>query len=205
MRILVADDTGDLPSSSSYELHQMPHESGVSYARNFLLKQVTSKYFVACDDDFIFTSDTKLEKLEAILDDCPAVSIAGGRCMDFGNALRPGPSNQRLVDGILVRTFLPEQAAPIECNMTSQFFMGRLDFFKANDVKWDERLKIGNEHECFFHTFPGRVLVDNSVRCDHYPKQILLADRDMHLVKQHYGFDIQYNYGAINGRTHTQA
>ncbi len=152
-------------------------------------------YFVYCDDDYVFTESTKLEKLEGLLNSNPSVSIAGGRCVDFGNALRPGPSMLNVKNGTMTRKFLPETDDDVGCDMTSQFFMGRTKFFQANDVRWDERLGLKGEHEMFFWTFPGKVVVSNTTTCNHYPSPRKAHNYD--LVKEIYGFDIEYDYSNL--------
>ena len=45
------------------------HLQGWFAGRNLAISQVTTKYLVWVDDDFIFTKDTKLEKLLTVLED----------------------------------------------------------------------------------------------------------------------------------------
>ncbi len=158
-RVLVADDSPEPVECADCEMYRLPTNSGTSFGRNFLVNKVRSDYFLTCDDDFVFTEQTDIHKLSAHLDAHTDVSIAGGRVMDFGNALRPGPSNFVVKDGKHFRKFLPENGNLTKCEITSQFFAGRTSFFRSNNVRWDERLKVCADHIPFFWTFPGKVEV----------------------------------------------
>lgn len=68
--IVIADDTKDpKPVSGPYIEHYiMPFGKGWFAGRNLAVSQVTTKYVLWLDDDFIFTSSTKLEKMVDILE-----------------------------------------------------------------------------------------------------------------------------------------
>ncbi|XP_002741266.1 beta-1,4 N-acetylgalactosaminyltransferase 2-like [Saccoglossus kowalevskii] len=63
MTIIVADDseTPQKINGSNIKHYIMPHAEGASAGRNLALSQVRTKYFLYCDDDFVFTNGTKLE------------------------------------------------------------------------------------------------------------------------------------------------
>src|SRR4029078_9666951 len=60
----------------------MPHDSGVCECRNELVRRTTTKYLFLCDDDLIFTRDTYLSGVHAILAGDPEIGIVGGRWID---------------------------------------------------------------------------------------------------------------------------
>ncbi|XP_051518190.1 beta-1,4 N-acetylgalactosaminyltransferase 1-like isoform X2 [Myxocyprinus asiaticus] len=68
--IVIADDTKDpKPVTGPYIEHYiMPFGKGWFAGRNLAVSQVTTKYVLWVDDDFIFTSNTKLEKMVDILE-----------------------------------------------------------------------------------------------------------------------------------------
>ncbi|KAK9954156.1 hypothetical protein ABG768_016251 [Culter alburnus] len=68
--IVIADDTKEpKPVTGPYIEHYiMPYGKGWFAGRNLAVSQVTTKYVLWVDDDFIFTSNTKLEKMLDILE-----------------------------------------------------------------------------------------------------------------------------------------
>ncbi|XP_002741438.1 beta-1,4 N-acetylgalactosaminyltransferase 1-like [Saccoglossus kowalevskii] len=80
MTVLVADDsehprTIDAPNVKQYI---MPFAEGWFAGRNLLLSQLTTKYFVWVDDDYIFTENTKLENfLEKLEDTNTKLDVVG--------------------------------------------------------------------------------------------------------------------------------
>lgn len=68
IRILVADDSRshyreDGGEEDGIKWLNMPFDSGVSAGRNLILDQVETPFIMVLDDDFIFTSKTRLEYL----------------------------------------------------------------------------------------------------------------------------------------------
>uniref|UniRef100_H3DAS0 Beta-1,4 N-acetylgalactosaminyltransferase n=1 Tax=Tetraodon nigroviridis TaxID=99883 RepID=H3DAS0_TETNG len=68
--IVIADDSESPKSISgpNIEHYIMPFGKGWFAGRNLAVSQVTTKYLLWVDDDFIFTADTKLEKLVEVLE-----------------------------------------------------------------------------------------------------------------------------------------
>ncbi|XP_054639780.1 beta-1,4 N-acetylgalactosaminyltransferase 1 isoform X2 [Dunckerocampus dactyliophorus] len=68
--IIIADDNKDPQTISGpyIEHYTMPFGKGWFAGRNLAVSQVTTKYVLWADDDFIFTSKTKLEKLVDVLE-----------------------------------------------------------------------------------------------------------------------------------------
>src|SRR5271156_5678760 len=59
--IIVADDSS-APVTFDHAgiiVHRLPFDSGVGKGRNFLVSQVRSPYLLMCDDDHVFTRETK--------------------------------------------------------------------------------------------------------------------------------------------------
>ncbi|KAI7794220.1 beta-1,4 N-acetylgalactosaminyltransferase 1a [Triplophysa rosa] len=78
--IVIADDTKDpKPVKGPYiEHYLMPFGKGWFAGRNLAVSQVTTKYVLWVDDDFIFTSNTKLEKMVDILERTTLDLVGGG-------------------------------------------------------------------------------------------------------------------------------
>ncbi|XP_053499268.1 beta-1,4 N-acetylgalactosaminyltransferase 1-like isoform X2 [Ictalurus furcatus] len=77
--IVIADDSEHpKPVTGPYiEHYTMPFKKGWFAGRNLAVSQVTTKYVLWVDDDFIFTSDTKLEKMVDVLE-CTNLDLVGG-------------------------------------------------------------------------------------------------------------------------------
>nr|XP_055044689.1 beta-1,4 N-acetylgalactosaminyltransferase 1a isoform X1 [Misgurnus anguillicaudatus] len=77
--IVIADDTKDpKPVKGPYiEHYLMPFGKGWFAGRNLAVSQVATKYVLWVDDDFIFTSNTKLEKMVDILE-TTTLDLVGG-------------------------------------------------------------------------------------------------------------------------------
>ncbi|KAM9444607.1 beta-1,4 N-acetylgalactosaminyltransferase 1-like [Clarias gariepinus] len=68
--IIIADDSEHpKPVTGPYiEHYTMPFKKGWFAGRNLAVSQVTTKYVLWADDDFIFTSNTRLEKMVDVLE-----------------------------------------------------------------------------------------------------------------------------------------
>ncbi|KAM4691929.1 beta-1,4 N-acetylgalactosaminyltransferase 2 [Rhinophrynus dorsalis] len=83
IKVIVADDN-EVPEKiedEHVEQYIMPYAKGWFAGRNLAVSQVTTKYFLWVDDDFLFTGDTKIEKLVDVLEgtdlDLVGGSVAG--------------------------------------------------------------------------------------------------------------------------------
>ncbi|KAG9269748.1 beta-1,4 N-acetylgalactosaminyltransferase 1-like [Astyanax mexicanus] len=77
--IIIADDSEHpQPVTGPYiEHYTMPFGKGWFAGRNLAISQVTTKYVLWVDDDFIFTSNTKLEKMVEVLEST-TLDLVGG-------------------------------------------------------------------------------------------------------------------------------
>ncbi|XP_053096844.1 beta-1,4 N-acetylgalactosaminyltransferase 1-like isoform X2 [Pangasianodon hypophthalmus] len=77
--IVIADDSEHpKPVTGPYIEHYiMPYRKGWFAGRNLAVSQVTTKYVLWVDDDFIFTSNTKLEKMVDVLEST-SLDLVGG-------------------------------------------------------------------------------------------------------------------------------
>ncbi|XP_043392676.1 beta-1,4 N-acetylgalactosaminyltransferase 2 isoform X1 [Chelonia mydas] len=70
IKIIVADDS-EVPEKiidENVEHYTMPFGKGWFAGRNLAISQVTTKYYLWVDDDFLFTENTKIEKLLDVLE-----------------------------------------------------------------------------------------------------------------------------------------
>ncbi|XP_066443487.1 beta-1,4 N-acetylgalactosaminyltransferase 2-like [Eleutherodactylus coqui] len=79
MKVIVADDneTPEKIDGPNVEQYIMPFAKGWFAGRNLAVSQVTTKYFLWVDDDFLFTGDTKIEKLLDVLE-ATDLDLVGG-------------------------------------------------------------------------------------------------------------------------------
>ncbi|XP_068120216.1 beta-1,4 N-acetylgalactosaminyltransferase 2-like isoform X3 [Hyperolius riggenbachi] len=87
IKVIVADDNEKTEKieDSNVEQYIMPYAKGWFAGRNLAVSQVTTKYFLWVDDDFLFTENTKIEKLVDVLEgtdlDLVGGSVAGNHFM----------------------------------------------------------------------------------------------------------------------------
>ncbi|XP_026569492.1 beta-1,4 N-acetylgalactosaminyltransferase 1 isoform X2 [Pseudonaja textilis] len=77
--IIIADDSQDIEHVQGPHIEQyfMPFGKGWFAGRNLAISQVTTKYVLWVDDDFIFTPRTKVEKLVDVLEKT-SLDLVGG-------------------------------------------------------------------------------------------------------------------------------
>lgn len=144
--ILVVDDSEQPLTCSDATIIALPFDSGISKGRNVGVASASTEFVLLMDDDYVFREATQIEKLVAVLERNPAISICAGhvensRCNEFSLAYE---------DGDLI--FRPQ---PISCHLnfdiydvTENFFLGRRADILANP--WDEHLPVAYEHTDFF-------------------------------------------------------
>lgn len=72
-------------------IHQIPFDSGISYAREELRKIVKEPYLMYMQDDFIVTNDTKIYKMLHILKSDPKVGVVCGALISCRKEITPVP------------------------------------------------------------------------------------------------------------------
>ncbi|XP_006093612.1 beta-1,4 N-acetylgalactosaminyltransferase 1 isoform X1 [Myotis lucifugus] len=148
--VIIADDSDkpEIISDPHVEHYLMPFGKGWFAGRNLAVSQVTTKYVLWVDDDFIFTARTQLERLVDVLERTP-LDLVGGAVREisgFATTYRqllsvepgaPGRGNclrQR-------RGFHHELIGFPGCVVTDgvvNFFLARTD--KVREVGFDPRL-----------------------------------------------------------------
>jgi GT2 family glycosyltransferase len=156
LRIVVADDSPDPCPRDDVEYLQLPPDTGVGAGRNALLQHLATPYFLTLDDDYEFTSETRIERLLEIVTQAKA-TIAGGYCARCKQRLfrikyRSQPyfgiienKNGHL---ILSRGYRSRQDGYFLCDIVPQFFVADTAAVRAIGG-WDPRLKT-NDHQEFF-------------------------------------------------------
>uniref|UniRef100_UPI00398E3975 beta-1,4 N-acetylgalactosaminyltransferase 2-like n=1 Tax=Pristiophorus japonicus TaxID=55135 RepID=UPI00398E3975 len=173
MTIIIADDSDITEKVEGPHIEQyiMPFAKGWFAGRNLAASQVTTKYMLWVDEDFLFTKETKLEKLVDVLEntnlDVVGASVDGNR---FQFKMWYEEGNVDDGDCLFSKSgsFHPLDGFP-NCVVTSgavNFFLARTE--KILSVGFDPRL-ARVAHSEFFVDGLGRLLVGscNDVTVSH--------------------------------------
>ncbi|KAM6974282.1 uncharacterized protein LKV04_015920 [Tautogolabrus adspersus] len=177
--IIIADDslvpqniTGD-----NIQQYIMPPAQGWFAGRNLAVSQVTTKYFLWVDDDFVFTENTKIEKLVEIMEAFPELDVLGGTVngnqfyftleYEEGEEMDGGCLNRKSRGSFKSLPGYPH------CSWTSgvvNFFLARTD--AAQKVGFDPKLQRV-AHSEFFMDGLGSLMVAtcNHVSIGHQPRK----------------------------------
>lgn len=177
INIFVVDD-GDTDNKSTYLLQSkerynikynvnkywmLPFDTGISYGRNFVVKQVDTRYIFIMDDDTVFTKYTQLERLIWILEAYQYDLVGCAIPKNFyQRTLIPSLDTDKDQENTRVNMIFYQtnsyNVLPLY-DFVVNIFMARTD--KLKNIKWDEKLKIC-EHEEFFFRNKIRLLMNES-------------------------------------------
>ncbi|XP_061082545.1 beta-1,4 N-acetylgalactosaminyltransferase 2-like isoform X1 [Conger conger] len=173
VKIIIADDSIDPQKVNGENIEQyfMPPAQGWFAGRNLAVSQVTTKYFLWVDDDFLFTDKTKIEKFVEIMESLPELDVVAGsvngNTFPFKLFYEEGDEE----GGCLTRvkgTYQPIPGNP-DCFFASvvvNFFLARTD--SVRKVGFDPLLKrVG--HSEFFMDGLGELLaaICPAINIDH--------------------------------------
>ncbi|XP_047428710.1 beta-1,4 N-acetylgalactosaminyltransferase 2-like [Mugil cephalus] len=178
IKVIIADDSlKPEPITGENVLHYiMPPAQGWFAGRNLAVSQVTTKYFLWVDDDFVFTENTKIEKLVEVMEAVPELDVVGasveGNMFYFSLDYNEGTETD---GGCLDRKSngkfhsLPDYP---QCSLASgvvNFFLARTDAVQR--VGFDPKLKRV-AHSEFFMDGLGSLMVASCghVSIGHQPR-----------------------------------
>ncbi|XP_030590772.1 beta-1,4 N-acetylgalactosaminyltransferase 2-like [Archocentrus centrarchus] len=177
INIIIADDSlePEKITGENIQHYIMPPAQGWFAGRNLAVSQVTTKYFLWVDDDFLFTEKTKIEKLAEVMEAVPELDVVGasvnGNRFPFALVYEEGEENE---GGCLSRKFRKFQPLPgyPQCTVANgvvNFFLARTD--AAQRVGFDPKLQR-QAHSEFFMDGLGTLLVATcgDVVIGHQPK-----------------------------------
>lgn len=144
-------------------LVRVPYDAGVSAARNALVKQISEPYFVLCDDDMFFSSETNFEDAVRLLEARDDIGVVGGKLYEIEDEgiwprhwelyLEYDQRNKMLVTfpiyWMAPRPVEHEHRVFYLCDAVLNFAVFRRAIF-SDRVKWDERFTCNGEHEDFY-------------------------------------------------------
>jgi hypothetical protein len=154
VRIIVGDDSVTAFPRLDVDYVRLPVDIGVAAGRNAMLELVQTPYFLSLDDDFAFTSETRIERLLETLERHDATLVAGDliRCeQKFPWRIR---RNRELSHGLIRREGDSLQLVPghgtsvgeaFACDVAPHFFLARTDVIRDLGG-WFAPLKM-DEHQ----------------------------------------------------------
>lgn len=173
----------------------LAHDSGLSAARNALVKAIGTDYFILADDDFEFPPAIPFEAAIRFLDAHPDFLCVSGdlddvRMVDGVETPitgRPRGSNL-LIDengnGVVVAPISTVGTRTIDfegetfhvCDYVPNWGVFRRSALVDNDFWWDERFKTGGQHLDFFlrakqRAVPLRIAFLYGLKCRHIQRR----------------------------------
>lgn len=152
---------------SNVTVYELPHDCGISYGRNYLVRRVRTPFFVLLDDDFVLDDGSDIERGLEILRERD-LDIVGGFFRNYPT-LRPGLGvvpylARRLLRGVrasnyMGRIALCDDELRVEyrtkdipdfemTDIVHNFFVARTEAVRDR-CPWDDELKV-HEHTPFF-------------------------------------------------------
>lgn len=138
-----------------HRFFRLPYNCGLAYARNYLIKQLsTEPYVLIIDDDFIFTVNTALSKFIDVLEEKENHGICGGNLEGrhhYAGWLSYHPAIQKIfkIDIFSVPQSIQLTASyPYRNRKVSYYYSDSvLNFFLAKkevfqDIQWDDNLPL---------------------------------------------------------------
>ena len=166
----------------SCTLFNVGFDVGVCAMRNEGLERIPDKfrYVLVCEDDIVFTAETKLGALENILEQQGATGIIGcliKRIKPDGIENQDYEANLQIKDDtIYIRRITKPQWKKLGnerffyCGMIPNVFMMRREIWEQ--IKWDERYKTTPEHTDYFlllkYNTDWKVAFTDSVSMEHH-------------------------------------
>jgi len=169
-KVTIADQSKIIKSKfyGSYSIFDLrviplPYDCGVSFARNYLVKNTKLKYKLLLEDDFLFTEDTKVEKLLSLMD---VADIAGGAVYRNGVRLpfefyfkKENETIYQMPDGNEWEYYNGINHKKTGCVLNFALF----NSIVFNDISWYNKLKV-IEHQHFFFRCKNKIVFTNEVK-----------------------------------------
>ena len=170
-----------------HKILNLPFDCGLSYARNFLIKQTIEPYIMIMDNDFLFSKNNNLDAFAQILEDNENIGLVGGKLKQRESYTYNLIYNKKQKNIIYLRTPLINlktqktahrlQYDYFYTELTLNFFLAKREIF--NDILWDNALKLV-EHTDFFMRFKStkwKVV---------YTAQVIAEHQDIHTNSEEY-------------------
>ena len=186
IKIVVADNSKlarpQVPND--VKLIELPPDAGLSACRNALVRDLSTKYLLVAEEDFVFTADTDIERFWKVLEGNSELAVIGGSLSVKGQTIHYA---MRIIEDPCGTIRREDTAAPWQhtdgvlwrqADMVFNFFLARGEVLEL--FPWNEDIKIGAEHFIWFdelkdhwrvgHTPQVTAIHDTDNRSDHYQK-----------------------------------
>jgi len=169
-KVTVADQSKEIDTElyNNWARHDLrvlplPYDCGLSAARNILVKETDLPYKLLLEDDFLFTADTKVEKLLELME---VADIAGGGVYRNGTRLsfefnfkREGDTIYQIPDGDDWTEHKGVHYKRTGCVLNFALFKRSV----FDNIQWNSKLKL-IEHQHFFYRVKNPIVFTNDVK-----------------------------------------
>ena len=167
----------------------LPYDSGLSKGRNVLVDNVSTKYFLLCDDDFIFDGRTNLNFMVMHLESSD-IDILGGMC--FNRTLLIQNKDNELIKTLVklkVRTLKYILLWQMYQNETLRKFVPA---FRQETI-WDFYGNFEFENDiCYISKLADSAYSPPYTRCDYVPNFFMAKTEVLKEKKVFWDEDIKY-------------
>ncbi|MCI0575019.1 MAG: glycosyltransferase [Chloroflexi bacterium] len=199
--VLIADDSQESYQATVLKKYGrwiekyivLPFDSGLSKGRNVLLENVRTKYFVLCDDDFIFDKRADLLFMQQNLEE-GGLDILGG--LYYNRPLLIADQERALLKNLLrgkVRTSWRMILWHIFQNQTLRHGLFKRLFEKEKPWTYYGRFEI-NDHILNLYPLPNSEYRPPYVLCDYIPNFFLARTEALREKNVYWNDEIRY-YG----------
>jgi len=138
----------------------LPFDSGISFGRNAIIKQIKEPYILISDDDVVIRDAESINRMKAVLDSDKTIGLVAAtlkyeRGAYFGNENYAKGIKLELRGQLLARMPVPREVYGtvdgikyVLADQVPNIFLAKRELFR--DVIWDNRIKIEYEHIDFF-------------------------------------------------------
>lgn len=168
---------------------QLPYDCGLSYARNYLVKNTPNKYKLILDDDMVFIGATEIKKFVELMDEFPRVGVVGGMVEQTGVEVhfefdieKRGDTLYQVKDKGQWRDHKGIKYKRTGCVLNFALMRGEM----FNQIGWDNKLKV-TEHMDFYYRMKQsayQIIYTPDVIIDHPPIQRPEGYKDMRQRKE---------------------
>lgn len=159
---------------------RVPYDSGLALSRNLGMLISKEKFMVICDDDFIFTKETKLENWQGILEHRPWIGLVGGSLITRGQEWHYEHDLEKFEKFYVMKEIKDRNWLSLDginyhyCDLVLNFFMLRRECWLG--CPWDSEYKIVHEHLQYFLDLKDQ----GKWRVAYTPSVVALHDKKPH-------------------------
>jgi glycosyltransferase involved in cell wall biosynthesis len=156
----------------------LPFNCGLSYSRNYLVNKSSEPYILIVDDDFVMTSQTRLDYFIDILNSDAQIGIVGGDLLNrnpYNYHLCLDKVNNKIYyirlktkESLTTKTVIRPMISFDYCDIVLNFALFKREIF--TDIKWDNNLKLAEHSDMYLRLKrlkKWKVAHTSCVKADH--------------------------------------